>query len=138
MPGWAKALLIIIGIFVVLGVLVGGCAIVFANRASNALNNAFGTAKVSDYDVTLSDCSLDGSSPSAEGTLTNTSKKRQGFQVEVEFFDGKKTLLGTGTDFVGAIDVGASATWSASAFETTQAAQIECQVARVSYSFLGR
>ena len=140
MPGWLKALLIIGVVLAVLGVGVVGCTAFVANRASdsvtsfsNALEKSFGEADPNDYAVDITACVVteNGGGSLAEGTLKNTSGKKQGYLLTVNFLDTRGNIVSTGTDTVSA-QAGKTANWTVR--PTTLKDIKTCEIDTVNYT----
>ena len=138
MPGWLKALIIVGGIVLVLGVLVVGCVAIVARTATEgakdlgeAIENSFGEADQDDFDAKIDECTVSPGGSLAEGTLKNTAGRRQGFLITIEFLDGDDAVVATGTDVVSLSD-GQTGKWTV---RPATLAEIEsCDIGSVNYS----
>lgn len=82
-------------------------------------------------DVRLGECRADPYvGPKATGTLTNHSSKLSNYMISVNFMDEAGTIVANGTGFASDIPAGASATWSAAAFDSDVTAA-DCSIIRV-------
>lgn len=129
--GCLKWLLIVGGVLLLFGIGVVSCLALVGEE----LEKQIGEAKDSDYDITLRSCEVDEFSIArASGSITNTSKKAQGFQVEVRFTNPDGSLVSIDSDFVDRLEVGQSGQWEVLATEKPTGSEVACEVFKVSYS----
>jgi hypothetical protein len=125
----------VFGLFVVLGVLAVGCLAFAGKEVAKEIDRQIGTASTSDYDLTGPECSVDEAlGPQARGTITNTSKEQQAFQVEVRFVAPDGSLVSADSDFTDPIDVGQSTNWEVTSLATDAPEGTTCTLAEVSYT----
>jgi hypothetical protein len=132
--GCLKAFLIVMAISVVLGV---GATIFLVAVVGKAVNDNFGEAKSSDYkiDIPAGSCTIDATgSPTASGTLTNTSDTRHIFRLTVDFVGSDGTKIDT-SNFVTtpSLSGGEKGNWTAYSFKDAGSKDITCNVSKVEY-----
>ncbi len=125
-------------VILVFGVLGVGCLVFAGNRLADEIDDRTGTADAGDYDITVDSCqATETGSLTATGTLTNTSDKAQGFEVEIRFSDAEGTLLDASSTFVDRLDKGQRGNWTTTSFSATASStDIECEIDSVSYSLI--
>jgi hypothetical protein len=135
-PGCMKIGLIVVGVLVLLGAGLAACIGLVANEAAEDLNEAVGEAALDDYELTTETCATDSMlGAQAEGQITNTSEKAQGFQITVRFELEDGSLLSEDPTFTHTINVGQSQQWAVSSLnDVPEGAAVTCTVARVEYT----
>ncbi len=125
-------------VLLVFGLLGVGCLVFAGNRVVNEIDDATGAADAGDYDVTLDTCEVDEiGSARASGTITNTSNKAQGFEVEVRYSSPDGNLLDTASTFVSRLEKDQKGNWDTTAItDLTSGDDIECEIGEVSYSLI--
>lgn len=127
--------LIILAVLVVLGIGVGGCVALTANEVVKEIDKSTGPAAAEDFDLTVKSCQADDIlGPQAKGTITNTSKKAQGFEIEVRFETPDGVLISEDSTFTDAMKVGQSTEWTITSLKSTDATEVECSTPKVSYT----
>jgi hypothetical protein len=133
--GCLKAALIVFAILAVSGIGVVACLGFGANSVMNELRKQTGRAAESDYDITEPACSFDDLlGPQAKGTITNTSKEQQAFQVTVRFTAPDGSLVSEDSDFTDPIDVGQSTDYEVTSLKDQATADTTCSLGEVSYT----
>lgn len=134
--GCLKWGLIAAGALIVFGIIGVGCLALAGNEVSKKIDKAVGTADKSDYKLTSDSCELTSiGTVEASGTITNTSKKAQGFEVDVRVLQSDGTLIGDGSDFVSKLQKGQRGNWKVVPLETVkEGTGVRCVIKKVSYS----
>lgn len=123
------------GVLLVLALLAVGLLAVVGPSILEAIDNER-IADLADYDLTTEHCGLDETgTATANGSLTNTSGKAQGFKLMVRFIDSNGTLIGGTSAFVDKLDQGQKGTWSAIYIGRDPAAGVRCDI-EVRYSII--
>lgn len=132
--GCLKIGLIVLVVLAVLGFGAVGCLVFVGGEVAEDIEQAVGEADPSDYDLTGPECSVDfADDVRANGTITNTSGERQGFQIEVRFLDSDGSLITSESTFTDALDDGQSTEWEVITFSEAPG-DFTCEIDEVSYS----
>jgi hypothetical protein len=115
----------------VIAIIVFFALVVGTNNAADRINDAFGKADPSDYDITTDSCKVDQYGfVEFEGTITNTANKDMNFTINTEIrSSGSNVLLDSPSTFV-QINEGDTAKWSVST-SIDKATNIDCKVSSV-------
>ncbi len=135
MSGCLKAFLIVLGLFVVLGI-VGAALLVFAgNKVVDEIQKSTGPAASSDYDIHEGACSVSETGTiQAEGTITNTSGKKQGFDVEYRFVGPDHVQLSVDSAVTDSIPRGGTAKYTVVGLTENVPKGSTCELSGVSYT----
>jgi hypothetical protein len=105
--------------------------VVWANNASDSLNNISGEANKSDYNVTIDECRVDSfDSPEMTGEIKNLTGTQKNYIINYEFRNNSGTIIDSSSTYV---DVPAHDTtqWTGTSFKTTTASSVKCEVTSV-------
>jgi hypothetical protein len=125
----------VLGILSIIMAIVGFIILVTViNSTSHKLNEIAGGANPSQYQVTVTRCSLDTTLnfPTASGTLVNTSSSRKSFTVSIRFLNAAGTQISDGTDFINDVAPGLKANWTATG--TSGGRPAKCEVSSLGAS----
>jgi len=105
------------------------------NDVADRIDDAFGTADPSDYDITTDSCSVDQYGfVEFEGTIENTADRDMNFTINTEIREsGSKVLLDSPSTYV-SINEGDTVRWSVSS-SLDDATNIDCTVESVNDFF---
>lgn len=109
--------------------------VIAADNVSNSLNDAFGAADPSDYDITTDSCKVDQFGfVEFDGTIKNTASKDMNFTINTEIREsGSNVVLDSPSTYV-TVNKNDTTKWSVSAV-LDNATNIECKVDSVNDFF---
>lgn len=129
--------IVVVGVFVALALLLGGCIALISFGASESLDQMEEQDEMVAETVELASCALDdaGTWWVAAGSLENPLDERGDVFIEVTFVDADGVNVGSGTARVENIEPGQAAQWDATLFEQ-DLVDISCSVADVNFTTL--
>lgn len=130
--GCLTAGVVILGIVVLMGVLAVVGILVVGSRLADNLDRD--PAKASDYELDEGDCTVsEFGSIEATGTITNTSDKNRGFEIEYRFIDPDGTQLDVDSTYTDDIPKGRAATYRVIGAVSDAPQGSTCELRRVLY-----
>lgn len=133
--GCVKVGLIVVAVLAVVGLAVAGLFVFVINRAVEELDSTFGRADPSDYEVEITDCSVDSfGDVQASGTLRNVSDEQRSFSIEVRFLEGGRDLITSSTDTTASLQPGERGNWNVITFDEPASGEFSCEVGEVDYA----
>lgn len=119
----------------VFGIIGVGCLAIAGNEVVNEFERNTGRASASDYEIEEGACTVsDFGSITADGKITNTSSKDQGFQIEYRFLDPDGVQLSVDSNFTDSIVQGQTATYSVIGLTSDVPEGSTCVFNEVSYT----
>ena len=127
------------GVITLLGiglvVLIGFAFNEAAEEIGEEFGKSFGVAQTSDYVIAIETCGTDSIGfAEATGTITNTSAKRQGFEINIRFTTPDNILVAEGVTFVDTLDIGQSGAWRVGSLTQAPPTGAMCTLGPVNYS----
>lgn len=144
--GGLKAALMVLAVFVVFSVLGFGCVSLMGreagkqlegagDRLEEAIQSATGVADEADYEIMGPMCATgDAGAWVSFGTITNTSKERQAFQITIRFVAPDGSLVESVPTFTDGLDPGEAQDWKLSSASSEPPEGTTCEVEEVRYS----
>ena len=133
--GCLKVGIIVLGVVAVVGLVVAGLFIFVVNRAVDEIDANYGVADPADYEVEITDCSVDSfGDVQASGTLRNASDQPRSFMVEVRFLERDRDLITTSTDVTDSLEPGERGTWDVITFDEPTGDEFSCEIDEVDYA----
>ena len=133
--GCLKVGIIVLGVVAVVGLVVAGLFIFVINRAVDEFDANYGVADPADYEVEITDCSVDSfGDVQASGTLRNTSDQPRSFMVEVRFLEQGRDLITTSTDVTDSLEPGERGAWDVITFDEPRGEEFSCEIDEVDYA----
>jgi hypothetical protein len=133
-PGCLKIGLIVVFILVLLGGGTAACIAFTANNVVNELERQTGKADEADYDITLTTCTIGTLGLEANGSITNTSKEKQAFEIKVRFTAPDGALVSEDVTFTDPINPGQSTDYEVPALKPDAPAGTRCALVAVNYT----
>lgn len=115
---------------IILAIIVGVCLVIFISCVASVGNAVKDVQTGGDNDVTLSSCSGDGTTITAQLSVTNSSQTTKQYSITVAFLDDAGNQIDTGNAFVQDLAPGQSASPQALGLDDQKPAS--CRITDVS------
>jgi hypothetical protein len=128
--------LIVAAVLALFGLGTVACLALAGNEIAKEIDRSMGDAASADYDVNIDTCETDTfAGARATGSITNTSDKNQGFQINLRFETEDGVLIAEQPHFTDTINVGQSQPWNITTFQDVpEGASLTCEVSSVRYT----